>query len=114
MGEYEMIRMRGRTARDTIPEPHAGSKEGWEGRDGLRRVEERAHSVWGREDAWVLTLRQAIRDRRHRRAETRWARIVRGALSAPTDEAPMASAGKELDDRIAPLRTAEERQDIYR
>ncbi len=42
------------------------------------------------------------------------ARIIRDVLSLPTEEAVMARVGKELDDRLAPLTTAEERQRIYR
>jgi VIT1/CCC1 family predicted Fe2+/Mn2+ transporter len=41
-------------------------------------------------------------------------RIIRDVLSLPTEEAAMARVGKELDDRLVPLTTPEERQRIYR
>jgi hypothetical protein len=63
--------------------------------------------AWGIVDC-VMYILTALFDRGRR------ARIVRAALSAPTEESALASVGEELDDRLAPLTTAEERLTIYR
>lgn len=44
----------------------------------------------------------------------RKARIVKGVLSAPTDEAALKRIHKELGDRLEPLTTLEERTQLYR
>ncbi len=44
----------------------------------------------------------------------RKARIVTGVLRAPTDEAAILRIGEEFDDRLKPLTTPEEREQIYR
>jgi VIT1/CCC1 family predicted Fe2+/Mn2+ transporter len=63
--------------------------------------------AWGIVDAIMYVL-GAMYDRGRR------ARVVRGVLEAPSEDEAMRRVGEELDDRLAPLTTAEERRQVYR
>ncbi len=63
--------------------------------------------AWGVVDG-VMYVLTALFDRGRR------ARIIRDVLDSPNEEAAMVRVGKELDDRLVPLTTPEERRQIYR
>jgi hypothetical protein len=62
--------------------------------------------AWGVVDG-VMYVLTAMFDRGRR------ARIIREVLSSPTEETAIARVAEELDDRLVPLTTPEERRQIY-
>lgn len=62
--------------------------------------------AWGIVDG-VMYVLTALFDRGRR------ARIIREVLSSPTEEAAVARVAEELDDRLEPLTTPEERRQIH-